>query len=240
MPSNRYQNYAWFSVQVDQYYHIVTSFGINYTGLQFLCDNLGKLKDQFLPLSCPKMDTSAVDVRGFFILANSILARLGRTNIFASAAHPELDDVPTDLVNFCFYTCYCFQWTLFEGFVVQRVKDLADRNLLSDLIISELGKRERRTAAFFKYIDDGYVFGRLPFSTLLPCSEGSEKFSECNISDLNKIRELRNKFIHGTVSRSILPATIPQKQHLYERSMWILRLFAGNVDHEANLLEARA
>jgi hypothetical protein len=58
---------------------------------------------------------------------------------------------------------------------------------------------------------------------------------DVNYKDLNAIRALRNSFIHGVESPEITSEDIGAKQHRYNRSMWILRKFAENVQWEVQL-----
>jgi hypothetical protein len=137
------------------------------------------------------------------------------------------------MVNFGFCTCYCFQWTLFENFIKRTVFDLLNDGFFPLEVGSELKRREFRTAAFLQFVDSGQVFGHSPFSTIFPISAGTVQFEECGFADLESIREQRNKLIHAVGSSSILENTEPEKERLYERSMWILRQFAGNVFQDA-------
>jgi hypothetical protein len=136
------------------------------------------------------------------------------------------------MINFGFYTCFCFQWTLFENFVSQSVLGLAADGLLPPRTSQRLTSLKFRTGAFLKYIDAGHVFGRSPFTTVLPLAGWTPRIETCGFVDLDAIRTTRNGFIHGIRGSKILPDTEVEKEHLYERSMWILRNFAGNTDQE--------
>ena len=57
-------------------------------------------------------------------------------------------------------------------------------------------------------------------------------FDEYDYKDLNEIRVLRNQFIHGVESPEITSENILLKQRRYERSMWILRKFAENIQFD--------
>jgi hypothetical protein len=223
-PSNTFQEYAWFSVQVDQYYAAIRIFARHYDALKAAYSHLPKEEDWPNDVSCLSDQAKA-----FFIRASSALNYMGTTQVFTDAAFPQLSELPTDIVNFGFYTCFCFQWTLFENFVKQSVMGLAAEGLLPTQVASNLQARELRTRAFLKYIDEGHVFGHTPFATVLPITGWTPQFENCNFQDLDLIREQRNRFIHAVENPSILPATEIEKERLYDRSMWILRLFAGNI-----------
>jgi len=152
---------------------------------------------------------------------------MGTTGIFSDAPYRELSALQEDMLRFAFDTCFCFQWSLFGNFVKARVLYLVDRGLLSPDICKELKKRERHTEAFLRLIDSGEVFGQSPFKSILPVQGWTPRFEECDIHDLDKIRKLRNQLVHAAGSA---PTTIDRTDQHYERSMWVLRLFAGNLD----------
>lgn len=222
--SNTFQEYAWFSVQVDQYYAAIRIFARHYDSLKLAYSYLPKKKDWPSDFSC-----LSEPAKTFFVRASSALNYMGTTQVFTDAPFSQLNELPKDIVNFGFYTCFCFQWTLFESFVKQSIMDLAGADLLPTQVVSGLKARESGTKAFLQYIDKGHVFGHTPFTTVLPIMGYTPKFEKCDFRDLDLIREQRNQFIHALKNPSILPATEPEKERLYERSMWILRQFAGNI-----------
>jgi hypothetical protein len=112
------------------------------------------------------------------------------------------------------------------------VRKVVDSGVLSPLVVKDLEKKWRRTEKFFDKIDSGDVFGKSPFTTLLPVMGWMPSTEKCDYNDLNKIRELRNTFIHGVESPDITSEDIASKQRRYNRSMWILRKFAENVQWE--------
>ena len=225
--SNSFQEYAWFSVQVDQYYAAIRVFARHYDALKAAYSHIPKGEDWPSDFTC--LSDSA---RSFFILVSSSLNYMGTTQIFSDAPFPELSELPKDIISFGFYTCFCFQWTLFENFVKQSVMGLASNDLLPSQVASDLQARELRTRAFLKYIDEGHVFGHTPFTTVLPVAGWIPQFENCDFQDLDMIREQRNKFIHAVESPSILPNSEIEKERLYERSMWILRQFASNLNQD--------
>ena len=82
-------------------------------------------------------------------------------------------------------------------------------------------KRKLRTKSFLEYIEEGALFGHTPFTTVLPVMSWVPTTDSCAYSDLDKIRELRNRLIHAVSSPDIpgLPESELDKEHLYERSM---------------------
>jgi hypothetical protein len=229
--SNAFQEFAWFSVQVDQYYAATRIFARHYDALKLAYNLLPRGADSLEDNSC--LNDAA---KAFYIGAGSALNCMGTTGIFAEAPYPELKSLPTDIVNFGFYTCYCFQWTLFENFVKHSLLGLADESILPSYVMAKLRKLERRTNEFFQYLDSGEVFGHSPFTTVLPKGGWIAQFEQCSYADLNAIREQRNKFIHAVEGTAILPNTEIEKERLYQRSMWILRQFAGNIYQDVQRL----
>lgn len=229
MPSDEFKQYAWFSVQVDQYYAAVRIYARNHTHFCEIYEAFPRGDDWPSDLGTVPLSESA---KRFFMIASSTFNYMGTTGIFAPPPHDELRDLPADMINFGFYTCFCFQWTLFETFVKDSVLQLVRDNVLPESVSNELRKRERSTGRFLSYIDQGHVFGRSPFITVLPVVSWVPKTETCTIDDLDRIRELRNGFIHAITDRAMLPAAEVEKERLYDRSMWIMRKFAENVDHE--------
>jgi hypothetical protein len=161
--SEEFQAYAWFSVQVDQYYSAIRIFARNHNALRTAYLRLPKGDDWPKEISC--LSQTAKDI---FITASSVLNYVGTTGIFQEAPYKDLNNLNTDIINFGFYTCFTFQWTLFENIVKNSIMQLSSANLLSGEITSELKKLELRTYRFLKYIDDGHVFGHSPFRAILP------------------------------------------------------------------------
>jgi hypothetical protein len=200
--SKEFQNYAWFSVQVDQYFHAIRIFARHYDALKAAYVELPQGNDWPKDTSC--LSTAA---KTFFIRAASAFNYMGTTGIFADSPYPELRSMPTDIVNFGFYTCYCFQWTLFENFTKSSVLGLANDCLLPADTCNKLRASERRTRDFLKIVDSGEVFGHSPFVSILPMNS-----EQCDFEDLDAIREQRNKFIHAVKDASILPTSEGEKE----------------------------
>jgi hypothetical protein len=165
---------------------------------------------------------------------------MGTTNIFADAPFPELAGLADDLHRFGFYTCFCFQWTLFENFVKSSVLRLADDGLLRSGVAQEVRAKELKTGKFLEYIESGGLFGHTPFRTALLVVGWTPKAESCDFSDLNAIRALRNKLVHTVKDQSIPETGDISLERLYERSMWLLRLFAGNIDQDVQRIRVGA
>ena len=63
-------------------------------------------------------------VKNLFIISASTFNYMETTGIYSDTSRPELEDLPNDMINFGFYTCFCFQWTLFENFIKTSLLDL--------------------------------------------------------------------------------------------------------------------
>jgi len=224
--SEAFKQYAWRSVQLDQYFAAVRIFSFHYGGLKAIYDRLPRGDDW--PDDIPAWSEPA---RSFFTMASTVLNYMGTTQIFAETPYPELKSLPDDMRRIGFDTCFCFQWTLFEDFVKQRVLGLLDRNVLAPEVCEELKKLERRTERFLRYIDSGKVFGHTPFRTVLPVPGWTPTFEECGYAELDAIRRLRNQLIHTPQT-----STIDRTDQRYDRSMWTLRLFAGNIDQAVEVV----
>ena len=71
----------------------------------------------------------------------------------------------------------------------------------------------------------------------MPEYDENGEFIEVDFSDLNIIRERRNRFVHSILDYDIEDNNIGQLQWQYDRDMWTLRLFAQNIFYLANKLE---
>jgi hypothetical protein len=225
-----FKTYAAFSVRVDRYFHFVSIFGLHHEGLRVVYDALPsheRLKEE---LAAPNM---AEDLKRFLATAAGRLRYLATTNVFNEATGEAEGEMWSDVLNFAFYTCYCFQWSLFEDFLKTIVKKAIDAGAFDADIAKKLRSRWRKTKEFLDLIESGAVFGKSPFRSALPVLGWQPSIEEINYSHLDRIRDLRNKFIHGVESPEIISEGVPGKQRLYERSMWILRRFAENVQWEA-------
>lgn len=229
-----FKHYAEFSVRADQFYYAINTYGINHENLKAV-SSIRPSND--LLQNCIEKEIKDAGVKQYLISTIVVLDNLRISGIFseakdlvAGAIDPQT--ISPDISNFAFYTCFCFQWSLFENFVKTMMQKLIDGNALSVNTQNKLQNNWSRTKRFFDAINSGEVFGHSPFHTVLPIIDESGSLQVCDYSDLDKIRELRNDFIHGIESPEILPISPLEKRKYYERSMWILRQFATNIQFD--------
>jgi len=223
---DEFKRYAHFSVRVDRYFNVVNVYGLHHEGLKEVYDELpqtGRLNEA---LSSASMGD---DIKRFLVVAGSRLGYMGTTNIFSNEGSEAEGEIWTDALNFAFYTCYCFQWTLFENFAKSIIQVALDAGAFDEDTVAKLRERWKRTKQFFDLIESGIVFGRTPFRTALPIPGWHLSIENIGYNQLDEMRELRNNFIHGVESPDILSEGSLSKQQRYERGMWILRKFAENI-----------
>jgi hypothetical protein len=172
---------------------------------------------------------AADDIKRFLVVAAGQLSYMGTTNIFSDAVDEPEGEAWKDALNFACYTCYCFQWTLFENFVKSIIQTALNADAFSEDIAEKLRRRWRQTQQFLDLLESGVVFGRTPFRTALPVLGWKPSIEDIDYSHLDSLRRLRNSFIHGVENPEILSESLIAKHQRYERSMWILRKFAENV-----------
>ena len=228
--------YGWFSVQVDQYYSIVRIYGRNHDFFKLSFQDLPSYKfaktDEF-----KRLDEST---KTWMISTITHFNYMSSTGIFNDAHYPKLKDIKTDMINFGFYTCFCFQWTLFENYVMEAISNLVQKNLVSKEISKKITNLKFKTEKFFRYLETGELFGESPFKTILPIKHIDMEYTECDYEDLERIRKLRNRFIHAVNESDILNISEVEKEKLYEKSMWTLRNFAGNISQSISNLKVQS
>jgi hypothetical protein len=223
---DEFKRYAHFSVRVDRFFNLVNVYGLHHEGLKEAYDGLPPTERLNEVLSSVDMGD---DVKRFLVVAASRLGYMGTTNLFSNEGDQAEGDIWTDALNFAFYTCYCFQWTLFENFAKSVIQMALDAGAFNSDIADKLRKRWRKTKQFFDLIESGEVFGRTPFRTALPIPGWQPSIEDIGYNRLNEMRELRNEFTHGVESPDILSEGLMGKQRRYERGMWVLRKFAENI-----------
>lgn len=231
-----FKRYAEFSVRADQYFYAINTYGINHGNLKAV--SAIRPFNDLLQSSIEKEITDG-GVKQFLISTVATIDNLRLSGLFSDAKDLvsgaiDPQTIPPDISNFAFYTCFCFQWSLFENFVKDMMQKLIDAHALPISTRDKLQKCWSRTKKFFDVIDSGEIFGHSPFHTVLPLMAETGNFQVCDYADLDKIRELRNDFIHGIESPQILPISALEKQRHYERSMWILRQFATNIQFDVS------
>lgn len=222
----QFKSYALFSVRVDRYFSMVNVYGQHYESLRHMYHELPPAERLKEVLASPDLPS---DINAFLVAATGSLRYMGTTNVFSDAIDEPEGEAWKDVLNFAFYTCYCFQWTLFENFVKSIIQVAIDAGAFNEKITGILRRRWRQTKQFFDLLESGAVFGRTPFRTALPVLGWQSGIEEIDYSHLEKLRELRNEFIHGVESPDILLESLGTKYQRYQRSMWILRKFAENV-----------
>lgn len=81
------------------------------------------------------------------------------------------------------------------------------------------------------------VFENSPFDIILPEMDSNGEFIKVGYNELDTIRKRRNKLVHSILNNSFDNESIMKLQKLYDKDMWILRLFAHNVFFQVNKLE---
>ncbi|NEQ50779.1 MAG: hypothetical protein F6K11_11690 [Leptolyngbya sp. SIO3F4] len=233
-------DYANFSMQVDRYFNVVSIYGRHHDSIRQLhdiCPSSDKL---------PSVDASDIDkdFKSFIWVSAQVFRDMAMTNIFNDRNDDVHTDISQNMLNFAFYTCYCFQWSLFEDFTHKMIKKLTNANVLQPTVARKLRNARNNTKKFFGIIHSGDVFGQSPFVAMLPPqgyhSPGDQLMGQVGYDELNAIRELRNTFIHRIESPEITTEHIPAKHYRYERSMWTLRKFAENIqDYVKALLDKK-
>jgi hypothetical protein len=231
--SDEFKAYALFSVRVDRFFHAISSYGMYHAALKAAYSMMPDRESYQAAIDNPH---ASEEMRRFLLMTHHALGLLGATNVFSDGGDLDTADIPTDILNFAFYTCYSFQWTLFENFVKKMINKAVTAEVLPKGVKNELKARWRQTERFLAYIESGSVFGHSLFRTMLPVLGWVPQIEECDYSDLDDIRRLRNDFIHGIETPEITEENIAKKQQRYTRSMWILRKYAENVQHEVETL----
>lgn len=236
--SEEFKKYADFSVRVDRFFNVASIYGTHHEGLKFVYSSM---PDYFRRQDFRANENVDEDFKTFMLTLGMTFQLMGATGIFSDDENAiDNSTISADIHNFSFYTCYCFQWTLFENFIKTMIRKAINADVFSQPVKEKLESKWGRTKSFLDYIDSGEVFGRTPFSHLMPVVGWVPKTEEITYADLNKIRELRNKFIHGVESPEITSENIVVKQRQYERSMWVLRKFAENIQFEVQHLIEQA
>jgi hypothetical protein len=226
-----FERYGYFSVRVDRFYSFARIHAMHHNAL--------KAAYSLLPPSDSYTEacvTLGADhpVRKFLNASSFGLNYMGTTGVFAEDAIGEIED---DVFNFSFYTCYCFQWALFETCVTDMMQELVAAEMAGLSIRTNLNRKLRAGGKqLFDLIDSGDLFGQTPFRTILPVAGWNQETEVCDYGDLNAIRRLRNDFVHGIRYPEIGEDGHMAKERLYNRSMWILRNFAANTMLETRQL----
>lgn len=164
-----------------------------------------------------------------------IMQKIHMTNIFSDKDPCGLGDLVYDMQIFSYVTCYCYQWNLFESFVSYIVDKLSKSKKLKADILNKLKRSKGKTKKLLDLLNEE-VFKNTPFDYILPEIDSSGNFVKIGYNELDTIRKRRNKFVHSILNNCFDNENIIKLQKLYDKDMWILRLYAQNVFYQANEL----
>jgi hypothetical protein len=231
LPCDIFKAYAWSSVRVDKYYATVRIFARHYDALKTAFRAIPH-RDQW-PTDVSRLPGQA---RKFFIAASGGLNEMSMTGIFSDEPYSELANFPRDTVAYASVTCYCFQWNLFETFVVTHVLEAVHDGRIQPDVAERLRKAERKIGRFLAILNSGEVFGHSPFRTILPVEGWAPTFESCEFKDLEGIRIQRNSLVHAASERELLQGEYDKIESFYEHDMWVLRKFAENIENDVEAL----
>ena len=156
------------------------------------------------------------------------------TNIFSDLDPCNLGDKIYDMRIYSYITCYCYQCNLFESFITYIIKRIVESEKINKKVSDKLKKVRgiKKTLAILNY----EVFESSPFDCILPEYDENGEFIKIGFSDLNIIREHRNRYVHSILNDDIKDNNIVKLQWQYDKDMWTLRLFAQNIFYLANEL----
>lgn len=229
-----FEKYANYSVKVDRYFHCVNAYANNHNGLKYIHDTLDGIYKRMLVLDETENKTDD-DIRSFLQMSYFIMQKVHMTNIFSDKDPCGLGDMVYDMQIFSYVTCYCYQWNLFESFVSYIADKLFKSKKLNDDISNKLKCNKGQIKKLLDLLNN-VVFQKSPFSCILPEKDSNGKFVEIEYNELDTIRRRRNKFVHSILNNNFDNENIIKLQKMYDRDMWILRLYAHNLFYMANEL----
>lgn len=230
-----FEQYANYSVKVDRYFHCVNVYANNHIGLKEIHDSLDGIYKRMLELDKAGSDTDN-DIKKFLQMSYFIMQKIHMTNIYSDNDPCGLGDLVYDMQIFSYVTCYCYQWNLFESFVSYIIDKLIESNQLNSNISNQLKSNRGKTKKLLDLLNDK-VFENSPFDYLLPEIDNNSNFKKIGYKELDVIRKRRNKFVHAILNSNFDEENIMKLQKMYDKDMWILRLYAQNVFYQANELE---
>jgi len=229
-----FEQYANYSVKVDRYFHCVNAYTNSHSGLKEIHDTLDKTYKRMLELEETGNNTDN-DIRSFLQISYFIMQKIHMDNIFSDKDSCGLGDLVYDMQIFSYVTCYCYQWNLFESFISYIVDKLSKSNKLKGDILNKLKCCKGKTKKLLDLLNDE-VFENSPFDYILPEIDSNGNFVKIGYNELDTIRKRRNKFVHSVLNNSFDNENIMKLQKLYDKDMWILRLYAQNVFYQVNEL----
>lgn len=232
-----FEQYANYSVKVDRYFHCVNAYANNHNGLKEIHDTLDGIYKGMLKLEETGSNTDN-EIKNFLQMSYFIMQKVHMTNIFSDKDPCGLGDMIYDMQVFSYVTCYCYQWNLFESFVSYIVNKLIKSNKLNSDISNKLKYCRGKTKKLLDLLNDE-VFENSPFDYILPEMDGNGKFIKIGYNELDTIRKRRNKFVHSILNSNFSNENILRLQKMYDKDMWVLRLYAQNVFYQANGLDKK-
>lgn len=230
-----FEQYANYSVKVDRYFHCVNAYANNHSGLKEIHDSLDGIYKKVLGLEKNQNNTDS-DIRNFLHMSYLVMQKIHMTNIFSDEDPCGLGDKVYDMQIFSYVTCYCYQWNLFESFVSYIVEKLIESKRLNSNILNQLKCNRGKTKKLLDLLNDR-VFENSPFNYPLSEIDNNGNFKKIGYKELDIIRKRRNKFVHAILNRNFGKENIMKFQKLYDKDMWVLRLYAQNIFYQANELK---
>ena len=134
---SEFKDYAYFSERVDQYFNVINIYGMHHEAIKQIHKALPS-REKIKTLLASDIDE---DAKRFLVISSGALGYMATTNIFNSEADQVSDDISKDALNFAFYTCYCFQWSLFEDFTKTMIRKVIDAGALQPNVVTDLESR---------------------------------------------------------------------------------------------------
>jgi hypothetical protein len=225
--SAEFKHYALSSVKIDRFFNVLNIYGSHHHGIR----DVGRAILQGPEM--PELGTLPERVSRPLVLARMVMRDLAITGLLADEeADLGPETVGEDMVNYAFFTCYVFQWLLFEHFIRSTVKSLAGAHRLPFTLAKHapasniLRQIRKHDSAVFDLI--------LPASQFAVLNYGLPPIEKYGLDDVDRIRTLRNELTHTTHAPSLAGLDTMSKQRRYETDMWILRHAAQGVAHWAD------
>lgn len=115
-----------------------------------------------------------------------------------------------------------FQYSLFEEYVREVTKLLITKSMIRPEVMIGLSKNRFRISYIIEAMEKEKIYKRTPFNHVLPYGQ----MVEIGIQDLYAIKNHRNNFAHWNEGARL---NFSNPDAYYERCMWVLRQFAGNI-----------
>lgn len=229
-----FEEYANYSAKVDRFFHCVNAYANSHNGLKYIHDNLDRVYNRMVEVE-ENGEEIDKEIRLFVRCSYTLMQPIHITNIFSDLDPCNLGDKIYDMRIYSYITCYCYQWNLFESFITNIIKRIVESEKINKKVSEKLKKARgiKKALAILNY----EVFESSPFDYILPEYDENGEFIKIGFSDLNIIRERRNRFVHSILNDDIKDNNIDKLQWQYDKDMWTLRLFAQNTFYLTNKLE---